>query len=388
MGYRVRPEITGVDVPPISESFSWLAEGKSERTAILLSQAVPSYSPAPDLQTEIARLAQGGDTNLYTEILGLPELRAELASHFSVDYHARIPADHVAITAGSNQAFCLAVASVAGPGSNIIVPSPYFFNHQMWLQMQNIGLKILPTDASNAMLPDPEVARTLIDAKTAAIVLVTPNNPTGAIYPPDLIHQFFQLARTHGIALIIDETYKDFRASEQPAHALFCEPNWQDTFIHLYSFSKTFAMTGYRVGSLTAAPMLVAEIEKLMDCVAICAPHIGQGAALYGLRNLQNWARQKAVVMAEREQALREAFRHPALKYRIVSSGAFFAYVEHPFADETGKDVAKRLAREHDLLTLPGSMFGPNQECFLRIAFANAEADTMPEVVARLLESQ
>src|SRR5207247_1137790 len=114
---------------------------------------------------------------------------------------------------------------------------------------------------------------------------------------------------------------------------------------------------------------LLAEIEKIIDCVAICAPHISQRAALFGLRSLDGWKREKVNKMRERLDALRAAFRRPGLNFELMSSGAFFAYVRHPFAGASAKEVAMRLASGHDLLCLPGSMFGPGQDRYLRIAF-------------------
>ena len=122
--------------------------------------------------------------------------------------------------------------------------------------------------------------------------------------------------------------------------------------------------------------------------MAICAPRIGQDAALFGLQHLENWKREKTAIMADRLAALQAAFKAPALKYELVSCGAYFAYVRHPFTGTPSKTVAQKLAREHDLLCLPGSMFGPGQEDYLRLAFANVEAALMPDAVARLVESQ
>ncbi|TMJ36806.1 MAG: aminotransferase class I/II-fold pyridoxal phosphate-dependent enzyme [Alphaproteobacteria bacterium] len=207
------------------------------------------------------------------------------------------------------------------------------------------------------------------------------------MYSPETIADFHTLAAQRGIALVVDETYKDFRTDPAPPHDLFNRPRWGDSFIQLYSFSKVFALTGYRVGSVTASPEFLSELEKILDCVAICAPTISQGAALFGLTSLAQWKQEKLTVAKEKAIALRQAFTHPDLDYRLLSAGAFFAYVRHPF-EEDAKAVAKRLAQKHDLIALPGSMFGPGQEQYLRLAFANAEAGVMPDVVARLIESQ
>ena len=147
-------------------------------------------------------------------------------------------------------------------------------------------------------------------------------------------------------------------------------------------------MTGYRVGAIAASPRVLAEIEKIMDCLAICTSHLSQRAALFALTSLQGWRDGKIALMRSRLEALRTALARQDLGYRLVSSGALFAYVKHPFTDEPAKQVAMRLAGEHDLLCLPGSMFGPGQEHYLRIAFANAEASDMETLAARLAESQ
>jgi aspartate/methionine/tyrosine aminotransferase len=158
--------------------------------------------------------------------------------------------------------------------------------------------------------------------------------------------------------------------------------------VQLTSFSKAYAMTGYRVGALAAGARLMAQVEKIMDCIAICAPRLSQHAALFGLRELSHWKDEKALLMQERLSALHQAFAHPGLDYELASAGAFFAYLRHPFRGREAKSVAQMLAREHDLLCLPGSMFGSDQEDYLRLAFANVEASLMPQVVDRLIESQ
>ncbi len=388
MQYAVNPAIAQVEAPPIAEAMGWVRPGLTNRALVNLCQAVPSYPPAAEMQAEIARLAADPATSLYTDIAGLPALRAALAQHMAADYGGGIGAHEVAIAAGCNQAFCAAIMAIAGRGDNVILPVPYYFNHQMWLAMFGIEARFIPAIAGDTAQPRIDDAARVIDARTRAIVLCTPNNPTGSIYPAALIGGFHDLARTRGLALVIDETYKDFRGDPAPPHDLFARAHWQDNFIQLYSFSKIFAMTGYRAGSIIASTRLIAEIEKILDCMAICAPHISQGAALFGLRNLDTWKAEKKAMMAARNEALRAAFRNSRLGYRLVSAGAYFAYVRHPFAGETARQVARRLAGEHDLLCLPGSMFGPGQENYLRLAFANVEAETMPAVTERLIESQ
>jgi aspartate/methionine/tyrosine aminotransferase len=252
--------------------------------------------------------------------------------------------------------------------------------------MCGVGTVLLPHAKDNPASPDLAAAEKLIGPKTRALVLISPNNPTGAIYPPEEIRAAFELCRRKKIAFILDETYRDFMPAAPAPHDLFRDPDWSDTLIHLYSFSKSFSLPGYRVGAIVAAPKLLAEIAKAMDCVAICAPRIGQLAAAYGLEHLDAWRAGITEMIGDRLLAVQSAFSRNDLGYELVSAGGFFAYLKHPHRGRTAMDVAKRLAQQQNLLILPGSMFGPDQDDYLRVAFANVEAKWMPEVAERLAQ--
>src|SRR5262249_11929558 len=156
-------------------------------------------------------------------------------------------------------------------------------------------------------------------------------NPTGAVYPPDAVAAFYRLAQAHGLALVIDETYRDFLATDAPPHALFRDPNWPDTLVHLYSFSKVFCLTGYRVGAIACGRWLAGETARAMETVSICAPRIARGAATHGRRALGEGRRANPAMRRARLARLRDAFRRNDIGYELVSSGAYFAYVRHPF---------------------------------------------------------
>jgi aspartate/methionine/tyrosine aminotransferase len=388
MPFTINRAVAAVRAAPIAEAQAWIPTGSSQRRFINLCQAVPSYPPADSMMEAIAAAAMRPDTGFYTPVRGLPELRKALAEDMASDYRGGIEPDDVAITAGCNQAFCAVLSAVAGPGDNVLLPVPWYFNHQMWLDSQRIEIRPLPLSPATGW-PDPEAATALIDKGTRAVVLVTPNNPTGSVYGARHIARFYDIAKAHGLALVIDETYKDFRpAPSEPAHELFGDRDWRETLVQLYSFSKAFAITGYRVGSVIGGPELIAAVEKIVDCMAICAPRIAQEAALHGLRHLTEWKRDKAGQMQTRLKALTDAFAKPGLDYQLISAGAYFAYVRHPFSRESAESVARRLASEHHMLVLPGSMFGPDQEPYLRLAFANVDAELMSEMAERFLESQ
>jgi aspartate/methionine/tyrosine aminotransferase len=386
--YRVNQLLAGVAEPAIAEAQGWIA-GRTfpkDKPLIDVCQAVPGYPPPAALTEHLSRLVTEPASSRYTDICGLPKLRESLAADMNAFYGATVKPEQVMITAGCNQAFCLTMMSLAQAGDEIVMPAPYYFNYEMWLQMLGIRLVPLAFRPEAGGEPDLAEAERAITPKTKAIVLVSPNNPTGAVYKPEALRAFVALARRRGIALVLDETYRDFLPQDGAPHDLLRDPDWAGTLIHLYSFSKVFAMTGYRVGAIVAGQGFIDHAAKAMDCVAICAPRVGQEAAHFGLGNLAEWRRGNTLMMRDRREALVNAFGRNDLGYELITAGAYFAYLKHPHRGRQANEVARRLADRRNLLALPGSVFGPSQEDFLRVAFANVDAKLMPEIAARLAE--
>ncbi|MCL7465714.1 aminotransferase [Phaeovulum sp. NW3] len=383
----LNPALARTSAPPVMEARRWL-EGVTfppERPLINVSQAAPVAPPPEALRRAIADAAlENPAAHLYGPVLGLPELRAEVAAQWSAGYGGQVRADQVAITQGCNQAFCAVMATLAGPGDAVILPVPWYFNHKMWLDMQ--GVAAVPLHTGPDLLPDPDAAAALIGPATRAIVLVSPNNPGGVDYPPALIRAFLDLARRHSIALVLDETYRDFLSGPGPAHDLFADPDWDDSLIQLYSFSKAYRLTGHRVGAIVASPARLAQVEKFQDTVAICPNQLGQIGALWGMRNLSDWlAGERAEILARRAAMAAGLAGLPG--WKTLGCGAYFAYVEHPFA-LPAPDLARRLVREAGVLLLPGTMFMPAADPAaarqLRIAFANVDTAGIAQLMERL----
>jgi aspartate/methionine/tyrosine aminotransferase len=382
---KFNPNVLDCAAAPIAEAWSWVKNPDSENL-IDMCQAVPAHLPPQSLRDYLGDAIKAGEGATYTDIRGIPALREALAGNISERYQASVNESDVLITAGCNQAFCSVVDTLCEAGDEVIVPLPCYFNHQMWLTARGVVPRYLSFNAETAM-PDPAEARSLIGERTRAILLVTPNNPSGAIYSPECIEQFFELAREHGIALIVDETYRDFIDIEQLPHPLFAAADWRDTLVHLYSFSKVFSLTGFRTGAVVTGQALLEQLKKIQDCTAICAPHAGQLAAVYGLQNLHAWKLEKSAELTQRAIAIRQAFEHPDLRYRLISAGAYFAYIEHPF-EAPARDVVKRLIEDHEIVCLPGSYFGQHQERFIRFAYANLHERHFDDLITRLIASQ
>lgn len=356
-----------------------------ERPLINVSQAAPVAPPPEDLRRAMADAAlMNPAAHLYGPVLGSPALRAEIAQHWNVAYGGNIATDEVAITSGCNQAFCAALSILAAPGDEVILPSPWYFNHKMWLDMA--GVTCVPLETGADLHPDPADASALITPKTRAIVLVTPNNPGGVEYPPALIAAFYALAKAHDLPLIIDETYRDFHSQDGAAHDLFADPKWRDTLIQLYSFSKAYRLTGHRVGAMVASTERLAQAEKFLDSVTICPNQLAQISALWGMQNLGEWLAGERLEILARKHAISDGFQQLE-GWKLLGAGAYFAYVEHPF-QMAAPDLAQQLVHQAAILALPGTMFTPENSKAgarqMRFAFANIDAAQIQTLFQRL----
>lgn len=364
--------------PPVMEARRWLdgVSHPADRPLLNVSQAAPVDPPPAPLREAMADIViNDAEAHLYGPVLGLPALRAEIAMQWTKGYGGNVAPEQVAITSGCNQAFAAAIATLCNEGDEVIVPVPYYFNHRMWLNMS--GVTTIPLVTAADMVPDASEAARLITPRTRAIALVSPNNPCGVEYPGAVLRAFADLARSKDIALIVDETYRDFDSRSGAPHDLFTDPTWDDTLIQLYSFSKAYRLTGHRVGAVIASTARLAEIEKFLDTVTICPNQLGQRAALWGMQHLGDWLAAERLEILDRRAAIEEHFHLLADQgWQLLGCGAYFAYVKHPF-DMSSADLAPLLVQQAGVLLLPGTMFMPSGmsggESQLRIAFANID---------------
>jgi len=385
MNYAVSPLIESVHFPPISEVRRWLNERPAdcEMPLIDLCQAVPDYPPAPELVAHLSSVLTDPMTSRYSPDEGLPEVLEAVCQRYRKRYGALINPSQVCLSIGASQAFWLAMITLCQSGDNVVVQTPYYFDHDMALAMLGIGRMYAPFDEATGGLPSPGAIAGLITPRTKAILIVTPSNPAGTVTPPELIAELYRLAADKGIALILDETYADFLPVDEAPHRLFTDATWGSHLIHLMSFGKTYALTGYRAGLLAAGEQFIHHALKAQDTMAVCQPRITQKAIQFGVEHLDSWVAGNRLMMASRHERFRNEFIRSGIQFKLVTSGTFFAWIRHPFTGRSGREVAKKLALEHGILSLPGEVFGPGMEGYLRLAFGNIKEEAIPEAVAR-----
>ena len=380
----VSPLILNVHFPPISEVKRWLSERPDDGQELIdLCQAVPDYAPAPELTEHLSRLVRDPQVSKYSPDEGLPEVREAICAYYGRKYGARLSPGNFCLTIGASQAFWLAIVTLCRAGDEVVVQAPYYFDHPMALDMLGIHGVYAPLVEAEGGLPNPAVIERLITVRTRAILLVSPSNPTGVITPPETIRELYNVARRHNIALILDETYNEFIPGGLCPHDLFNDSEWGEYFVQIASFGKTYALTGYRAGMLVASGEFIHHALKAQDTMAVCQPRITQLAVKFGVENLDNWVAVNREMMARRHDLFRTEFTRPGNSFQLVASGAFFAWVRHPFSPCSGRQVAKRLVDEAAILCLPGEVFGPGLEGYLRLAFGNIQEDAIPEAVRR-----
>jgi aspartate/methionine/tyrosine aminotransferase len=390
MSPTLNPLVLDTGSPPIPQVQAWGQAYAGGRGPLIdLCQAVPGYPPHPALLEQLAAAAGDPVCAKYCPITGDPLLRQAYAAHLSSFYGGQVGADQVAITAGCNQAFFAAMLTLVERGGAVLLPTPWYFNHEMTCTMLGIEARALPCLAADGFVPDPDRAEALLgEGRARAVVLVTPNNPTGAIYPPETIARFHALCRRRGLWLVLDETYRDFLPPDQPApHGLLRDPAWSETVVQLYSFSKSYAIPGHRLGAITASAALMPQLAKALDCLHICPQRPGQAALTWalegGLDALSEWRSGNRAEMNRRAAVLREAFARCLPAWQVDALGTYFAYVRHPFRGVDAWRVVEHLALEHGVLLLPASAFAGSAD-HVRVSFANVSAPGIQALAERL----
>jgi len=384
VSFLLSPNLAAIHPPPITEVKSWIA-GRTfpaEKPLIDLCQAIPDYPPAAALIEFLSPLLHDPAVAKYSPDEGLTEVRQSIANWYERRYGGGPQAGEICLTVGASQAFWLAMLTLCRAGDEVIVPLPAYFDHPMALSAYGVTPRYLPYVEGSGGLPDPAQIAAAINGKTRAILLVSPSNPTGAILPPALLRELYDLARRRNIALLLDETYNTF-APPATRHELFRLPEWGDHFVQIASFGKTFALTGYRAGALIASERVISAALKVQDSMVVCAPRLTQHAIAWGCDHLDAWVDANARTMQHRHDLFKASFTVAENRFRLSASGAFFAWVRHPFVGQSGREVARRLAQEGNLICLPGEVFGPGLDGYLRLAFGNIAAAAIPAAVQR-----
>jgi aspartate/methionine/tyrosine aminotransferase len=370
-------------VPPF-DALNQKAAALRERgvEVISLGQAVPGFPP-PSAAVEAARQALGGsDAHRYSADAGLITLRDALCERFRSHLGIDASPDDVIVTAGGNQAFMLAAMSTVDPGDEVVLAAPYFVNHEMAIRAVGaVPIEAAVNESSGFSARWPDIEPYLTN-RTRAVVLCTPSNPTGAVIGSDDLTKIVAELSARRIALLCDETYLHFVYDGVHTSAASIR-GWRENVVVVGTFSKSFAMTGWRVGYLLADRRVCEQALKIQDAMIICAPVISQMAVEAAVRDNWNYIQSFHHELRTRRSTLAAALADiPALQW-TPTAGGFFAFVRVAGHADSDRLAAEILERAH-VVTIPGAAFGRSGEGFLRLSYGAASVDDLIEACGRL----
>jgi aspartate/methionine/tyrosine aminotransferase len=350
---------------------------------INLGQAVPGWGPPASALAAAAEALQDGEAHLYSADAGLADLRQGLAAALRRTHGADAGADEVIITAGGNQAFMLAAMTAVDSGDEVILPSPLFINHQMSIEAIGAVPVEAPLKEEQGFRPRWSDIAPMVSAKTRAVVLCSPSNPTGAVVDPEELECISgELARRH-IVLICDETYHRLVYGGAVHRSAASLPSWRDHVIVVGTFSKSFGMTGWRVGYMLASAPVCDQAIKIQDAMIICAPVISQRAVLAAIRH--DWdhpLRFLPDLEARRATLVRDIGQVPGWRW-VETMGGLFAFVHVEGCCDAAALAAHALEQTH-VVMIPGSMFGKSGEGYLRLSYGAATPSQLSDACRRL----
>lgn len=354
---------------------------------ISLGQGVVGYAPPPEAFAELARFAADPANHKYSAVAGIPALLDALARKLAAENGVRTGPAHgnrLLVTAGGNLAFANAILAICDPGDEVILPTPYYFNHEMAITMASCRPVPVPTDAAYQL--DLDALRAALTPRTRAIVTVSPNNPTGAVYPAAALRAVNALCAERGLFHLSDEAYEAF-TYDGAAH--FSPASLAGSAAHtisLHSMSKAYGFASWRIGWMVFPEKLEPAMRKIQDTLLICPPVIAQFAAVGALRAGTPWVREQLRdLTAVRTLVQRELTALAAEGVCEVppAAGAFY-FLLRLRSPRPPLEIAERLIREHGVAVIPGSAFGLARGCHLRVAYGALRKETAAEGLGRL----
>ena len=338
-----------------------------------LSDVIAMGRGDPDFHTPAhvvaaAKAALDDNQHHYTGPTGLPPLRAAIAAHLGVGYGLDYTADEIIVTAGVQESIMLCMLGLCRPGDEVLITSPRFTTYDTAVHLCG-GVPIpVPTHARDDFALDVAEIAARITPRTRMFVLVSPNNPTGAVTPPKTIRAIAELAIRHDLLIIADEIYAKLIYPPHEHLSLASLPGMKARTITLNGFSKTYAMTGWRVGYMAAPADFVEKLTEPRHTLSINTCTISQHAALAALTGPQDEVEAMFAAYAERRAYLMEALSAAGLSYG-APGGAFYIYTDISSTGMKAKAFCEALLRETGVMVFPGDMFGEKDSDFIRISY-------------------
>jgi aminotransferase len=350
---------------------------KEVEDVAFLSWAKPTSDTPEHIKEGAIAALRAGLVGGYTENAGLLELREEIVKKLKRDNNVDANVSQIMVTVGAIEGLAAAVMALVDPGDEVIVPSPTYSTHVRQVIIASGNPVFVPTIEEEGFILDIQGIKDAITPKTKAIMLCTPNNPTGTVLAERQLRQLAEIALENNLMVVTDEAYEYFVYDGREHFSMASIPEMKRNVISCYTFTKTYAMTGWRIGYLHADEEVIPQIGKAHIPLAICAPVVSQYAALAALKSSQECVdRFRSHYLSARNVMCERLDRLDSLFAYEKSHGSYLMFPR--ILLEEGKDstaFCKRLLKEGGVSTTPGIAFGPTGQGHLRLSFCVPEEE-------------
>jgi len=384
---QLNPSLVRTEPPPLVGLMARARELQDAGADVInLGQAVIDLPPPRSFVEAVREALDQPATHGYAPDPGLPELREALAGYLAERFGVTWdPHTELMVTAGANLACFAALAALAGPGDEVLLPGPWYFNHAMTLDLLGAVPRGVPGRPEKRLTPEPDALDRACTAKTRGLILVNPNNPTGARYRDGLVRDLAELARRRDLWLLSDQTYQEIHYGLDNPVSPAADPALRDRVATAGSFSKVFGLAGWRLGFLTGPAALITEVLKVQDCSVICAPRAAQVGLLAALPHAAEHVTLLRTVLSARRDALLAALRAHGLDDVTEPGGACFLFLRLPTGLDDARFCAELLEAER-VVAVPGRAFGPGGAGHVRISYGTVETERLVAAIERLAQ--
>lgn len=357
-----------------------LAQGKKDLVSFGIGE--PDFVTPAHIR-EAAEQALGEGYTRYTPNLGFPELRKALSIKLKQKNKILVTPEEVVVTSGGTEALFFAFCTLINPGDEIIIPDPGFVAYESQVYLAG-GMPIyFPLRGENNFHPNLEELKSCVTSKTKAILLNSPSNPTGAAFNEDELLALAQLAQEKNLIVISDELYEDIIYDGRENISIASLSGMKERTISIFGFSKSYAMTGWRLAYLAAPVNLVKEIAKLLQNTAVCANSVAQRAGLAAIQSSQDCVKEMFTAYNERRDILIKGLNEIKGLSCHAPEGTFYAFVNIKEIGMTAEELSMYLLEKSKVVTVPGTAFGKQGEGYIRLSFA-ASLEDIEEGIKRI----
>ena len=378
---RMATRMDQVQSPIIPVVGGWIRETPG---TISLGQGVVHSGPPPRVLDAVRDALTRPSTHEYNDGAGIPALVEAIRKKLAIENHIDVSlGSRIMVTAGANMAFMHAALAITSPGDEIILPVPFYFNHEMAIEMAGCRAVAVPTDERYQLRLD--AIECALTARTRAIVTISPNNPSGAVLSEASLRAVNELCRARGLYHIADEPYEYFTYGGARHVSPGSFPDASSHTISMYSLSKAYGFAGWRIGYMVYPEHLASAMMKSQDTILICPTIASQEGAVAALEVGRAYCQPHVKELAAiRDIVVSELSALAPLASVPAADGAFYVLLRVNTTHDPVV-IGERLVREHKIAVIPGTAFGMSG-CYFRVAYGALQKATVAEGIGRLVK--